>query len=187
MSIYTSGRNIAIGPQTNLKGLSPGKDYIFQYKAPGFAFMLLSPEAMAALVEGWVNLRSKIDTARDDEILTITGVSVNTDTGDIFIRGSVAGPSNVLQQGINPYAVAAVLAAVFAAIGIGVSLLYVYEVAGSFVPGGSDNGPAIDPCTDSGVIATVKCWAKESSLLLKGAIFGALAIMLVILYKRSTV
>lgn len=129
MAIYTSGRDTTPGAQTHLRGLIPGHDYVFQYKAPGFAFMLLGSAVMSALVQGWVNLRKSLDDQNSDEVLTVTGVSVNTGTGDIFMRGFVADTSAVVGAGVNPYAVAAVLASLFAAIGIGVTLLYVYEVA----------------------------------------------------------
>lgn len=129
MGIFVAGRSVLLGAQTHLRGLIPGRDYIFQYKAPPFAFLLLSQTEMTALVNGWVKIRPKLDERNSEAVLTIDGMSVNTGTGDILIRGSVAGiPVNSGQE-VNPYAVASIIASVFASVQIGVSLLYVYETA----------------------------------------------------------
>lgn len=130
MGIFVAGRSVTLGAQTHLRGLVPGKDYVFQYKAPPFTFLILTATEMAALVEGWVKIRPKLDDRNSNAVLTIDGMSVNTGTGDIFVRASVAGVPVNSGQGVNPYAVASIIAAVFANVRIGVSLLYVYEVAG---------------------------------------------------------
>lgn len=130
MGVFVAGRDVTPGAQTHLRGLTLGKDYIFQYKVSPYSFAFISPVQMALFVKGWVKLRPKLDERNSDEILSITGVSVNTGTGDIFVRGSVSGNASNSGNGVNPYAVAAIIAAIFANIQIGVTLLYVYEVAG---------------------------------------------------------
>jgi hypothetical protein len=134
MGIFVAGRDLTPGAQTHVRGLFPGNDYIFQYKVSPYVFAFISKQQMSNLVDSWVRLRTNLDERNSNEVLTINGVSVNTGTGDIFVRGSVAGVPVNSGQGVNPYAVAAIIASVFANIQIGVSLLYVYEV-------GTSNGP----------------------------------------------
>lgn len=185
MPVYTSGQDTTPGDQTSLQALEPGEDYIFQYHAPTIAFAFISPDHLTSIIEEWINLRSKLEQLQSDEVLTIDGVLINTDTGDIYIRGSVSGAPAVVESGVNPWAVAAVIGAIFAAIGIGISLLYVYKVGNKLVGSVSNSpGPTADPCTEDGVLNYVECLANETSWLIKGAIVGALALLLFIVFRE---
>jgi hypothetical protein len=127
MGLYIGGKDTTPGVQTNIKALIPGKDYVFRYQAPPIAFAFLSPEGLQQLVSEWLNLSENTSPKNDGAIISIDGVSINTDTGEVFIRGSVAPSPN--GEAVNPWAVASVLAALFAKIGVGVSLLSTYETA----------------------------------------------------------
>lgn len=157
---------------TNLK---PNKEYIFEYGAPAIAFSLLSPEAIASLIKGWLRLKG--------EIVSISGITINTDNGHIQIRAKVVPQSQIMEAGVNPLAVFAVIAGLFAAIGVGVSLLYVYELTSGGASGSWTNPttPGLDPCQTSGVVNYVRCLANKSKLVLFGLSLGALFMLVFIL------
>jgi len=113
--------------------------YILHYKAPAFTFRFLSAETLTSVIKSWFSLKRKLGATDGGGFLDIKGVTINTDTGDIFIKAlltpvqekpfvingqEVAAPT---EAGVNPLAVLAVVAGLFAAIGIGISLLEVYE------------------------------------------------------------
>jgi hypothetical protein len=124
--IFTEGKPTDIGTQTNIKALQHGREYVFDYQCPPGSFAFVSPAAMQALLKGWINLRKGLVLKGSGEVFTLTGVQVNTGNNSIFVRGSVMGTS---AGNVNPWAVASIIASLFAAVGVGISLLYVYNVA----------------------------------------------------------
>jgi len=181
MSVLAQGKDTTPGPVANMKALQPGKEYVFQYKAPGFAFSLLSDSQIISLMRGWINLKALLEGDKKGTILTVTGVKVDSVTGEIFMRAKISDETlEYNEAGVNPWAVAMVIGGIFAAIGIGVSLLFVYEVV-SEAFGGGGNNPAIDPCTETGVISYVKCLSKKSAWIATGLVIGALLTLVLIL------
>jgi len=173
--VYTEGAS------TNTAGLrtvatdrlKPNKEYIFEYGAPAIAFSLLKPESMAAIIKGWLRLKG--------EIVSISGIAINTTTGHILIRAKVIPTPEIQEAGINPLAVFALIAGLFAAIGVGISMLYIYELTSSGASGSWSNPTDTDPCTTPGVINYVKCLANKSKLVAFGFSVGALLMLVFIL------
>jgi hypothetical protein len=125
--IFAEGKSVDLGPQTNIKALQHGREYVFDYQCPPGSFAFISPNQMKSLLKGWVNLRKDLDVRESGEVFTLTGVQVNTGNNVILVRGSVMGTSS---GNVNPWAVASIIASLFSAIGVGISLLYVYNVVG---------------------------------------------------------
>lgn len=171
--IYNEGKSTATD---GLRAVLPtklvaNKEYIFDYQTPAIGYAVISPSSMSALIKGWLRLKG--------EIVQITGVTINPDNGRVKIR-AVVQPQPEVQQAavVNPWVVFAALAAIFAAIGITVSLIYVYEVGTNIVgsqPTGS--GPQIDPCTENGILPYIRCLAKKSAWTAFGIAFGALLVL----------
>jgi hypothetical protein len=175
--IYNEGKSTATDGLTAVvpTKLQANKEYVFDYQTPAIAYALISPGAMSALIRGWLRLKG--------EIVQITGVTINPDNGRVQIR-AVVQPQPVVQQAavVNPWVVMAALAAIFSAIGITVSLIYVYEVKQELTGAGPQPGSnQIDPCTQSGVIPYVKCLAKKSAWVAFGVALGALLILVLII------
>lgn len=113
--------------------------YIFHYKAPAFTFRFISAETMTSVIKSWFSLRQRLGATDSGGFLDVKGVTINTDTGDIYIKALVTPVKEKpliidgkeipapQEAGVNYLAVLAVVAGLFAAIGIGISLLEVYE------------------------------------------------------------
>jgi len=174
--IYNEGKSTATEGLTAVvpSKLQSGKEYIFDYQTPAIAYALISPGAMSALIRGWLRLKG--------EIVQITGVTINPDNGRVKIRAVVV-PQPQYQQAavVNPWVIFAALAAIFAAIGVTVSLIYVYEVKKELTGETKPGSNQIDPCTQSGVISYVKCLAKKSAWVAFGVALGALLILVLII------
>lgn len=123
--------------QVDPKALTAGT-YYFKYHAPVFAFSYLSADSIDTVIRDWVSLKNNL-AGQGDIVMNIRGVSINTDTGDVFIKADVApvpcGTINingtdvqscVQEAGINPYAIYAIVAALGAALGIALTLMAVY-------------------------------------------------------------
>ena len=174
MSVYNSGASTTKGAQVDSKNLQSGQEYVFAFQAPKIAFVLLSPEHIASLLQGWVSLRQYVSTAEAGDLFAITGVQVDTESGEILVRGQVTAPPEVLESGINPWAIFALIAGIFAVVGIGVTSMGVYEVY-QYATGQTPNdNPQLDPCTESGITASIKCLAHKSVWIGAGLGVGAL-------------
>lgn len=124
--IYTDGKNTTPGRQTDLKNLIPGKEYVFDYQSRPIDYAFISPSQMKEIIKGLLEMRKALDTQDSSPVLDLSGIQINTGNGAILLRGSVS-PSSAVTK-VNPWAVAAAIGSIFAAIHVGVSLLYVYDV-----------------------------------------------------------
>lgn len=152
------------------KELRANKEYVFDYQTPPVAYRVLSPSAISALLKGWLRLKG--------DIVEITGVTINTDNGRVRVRAIVQPQPEVQQAAVvNPWVILAALAAIFSAIGITVSLIYVYEVTtgGTVAPGQPD------PCSTSGIQNYIRCLARKSGWVAFGISLGALLMLVFIL------
>lgn len=180
MSIYQEGKPIVVGARVNPSNLSPNKEYVFQYQVPVVVFRLMSPATLSDYAKKWVNLRQSFGQ-EEGALFEITGVKIDTETGYIFVRGSATAPPEVMQAGVNPLAVLAVIAGVFSAIGIGVTLLFVYETGTEVLGGGSGAGSSIDPCSTGKVLDTIRCWGRRTGWVTVGVGIGVAVTVLVLL------
>ena len=111
-------------------------EVIFKYKVAPVVFTMMPDALLVGTVKTWIRLKEEITSER---FLQITGVQVDTDTGDIFVKAFVkaipkdtvliAGkqvPIEIQQAGVNGTAVIAVVGSLFAALGISLSLIAVY-------------------------------------------------------------
>lgn len=114
--------------------------YIFYYKAPLFTFRFISAETLTSVIKSWFSIRQKLGATDSGGFLDVKGVTINTDTGDIYVKAVVTPVKEKpliidgkeipapTEAGVNPLAVLAIVGGLFAAIGIAVTLLAVYQV-----------------------------------------------------------
>lgn len=179
MGVYQSGASVNIGAEVNSQDIRPNTDYIWEYGFPKLAFVLMSPEALGALVKGWVSLKQKIGPEEEGALFEVTGVKVDTDNRVIWIRGKVSGPSKVLEAGINPLYVVAAIAFILGVIGVGVTLHHVYAVGYADATGNPNVRP--DACTVSGISASIQCFVSRTGWIAVGTGIGALAMLIILL------
>ena len=142
---------------------------------------------MTEFVQGLLNLDAyvkQVAPGTQEPPVTITGVSIDTSTGNIWVRGIVnAMPvTNVQQAGVSPWAIAGLIAGIFAIIGAAVTLRYVYEVHEAvFGPPPPPGG--LDPCTNPGIVNYIQCLARESKWFVAGFAVGVIALVVFLLVK----
>jgi hypothetical protein len=177
-SVDTSGLN-PVAP----KDVQAGREYIWEYWCPAITFAVISADTMNGFVTGLLDLEStiaQIAPTVGPPPVVITGVEIDTSTGNIWVRGIVkqTPASDVQQAGVNPLAVLAVIGAVFAVIGAAVSLRYVFDVTA-----GKQQAGALDPCANPGVLNYIDCLAQESKWFFFGALFGVVALVVFLLVR----
>jgi hypothetical protein len=185
MSIYVQGASV---DTTGLNVVAPkdvqaGREYIWEYWCPAITFSFIDPSTMQEFISGLLKLEETVKAVAPTvgpPPVSITGVEIDTQTGNIWVRGIVkqVPTSNVEQAGVNPLAVLAVIGAVFAVIGAAISLRYVFDVtSGKQQPG------ALDPCSNPGVLNYIDCLAQESKWFIFGALFGVVALVVWLLVR----
>ena len=100
----TSGYDV-VAPQNVIAG----NEYIWEYGVPAVTFSIISTDTMTEFVQGMLNLDAyiqQVSPGTQEPPVTITGISIDTTTGNIWVRGRVnAMPldnSTVAQAGVNP-------------------------------------------------------------------------------------
>jgi hypothetical protein len=182
MSVFTQGNSVdttglgVIAP----KDVQAGKEYIWEYWTPAITFAVISPETLNTFITGLFNLDSLIKKAAPgvgSAPIKVTGVTIDTASGNIWIRGQVVSVpvSDVEQAGVNPLAIAALVGTIFAIIGVAVSLRYVYEVSGGTT--------GLDACSQSGPINYLTCLYAQSRIFVLGVVFGIVALVVFLLVK----
>lgn len=189
--IYQEGKAIALGSKVATTSLKWEHEYIFEYGFPKFALSLMSPETISSLAKKWVSAKTFLTREKEGDVFRIEGVRIDTDQGKIWVRGTTA-PKPVIETqeaGVNPLAILAVIGTILAAIGLGVTLLFAYEVGTEVLGGGGSNtGSQVDPCTTGGVLDTVRCWARKFGYVALGAGVGiaiTVVILLVLIGRRE--
>lgn len=169
MSVLTAGASTNTDglAQVAAKDVATGKEYVYDYGAPKLAFAFIPDSLITGAIEAWL--------AITDVSFRVTGVSVDTETGHIFIRGI---PTAINEAGLSPAAILAIIGGFFALLGIAVSLRFVYQV-GTSTGGGTT--PVIDPCSQPGIMATIDCFAKKSAWVGIGIFVGLAVGAIVIL------
>jgi hypothetical protein len=178
MSQYQSGASTDGTGLTEIAQNSIGAgsgDYIFVFQGPLFIYNVISPETLAKVVKTW--LYAKNYASDGTTVVDVTGVTVDTDSGVVSIRASVS-TSGVTQDAINPLVVIAVLAALLGAIGA-YTLLRVLDAGAGTTPN------AIDPCTQSGIIAYLQCTFGRAKWFVLGAAVGILALVIYLFLKEA--
>lgn len=195
MSIYQQGTSVDTTGLTNVnpKQLQVGGEYIWQYWVSATTFMFLTADQVNTVITTLINLKQKLSDIDPNEIdppINISGVAIDTDTGNIWIRGVITASSkdpNVQEADVNPWVIAGVIGGIFATIGAAVLLRGVYQVVGYVLginTGGTPGGPpALDPCNNPGVINYFKCLGQESKWFLIGALFGIMFLIIFLFVK----
>jgi hypothetical protein len=186
MALYQQGSSVDV---TGLNPVAPkdiqaNNEYIWEYWTPAITFSFISPETLNSFISTLLDVKTAIhnlDPTAADPAIKITGVAIDTQTGNIWVRGQVLPQptTDIAQEGINPLTVLAVIGILFAAIGAAISLRYVYVLTGGTV----NKNPALDPCNNPGIGNYIDCLAQESKWFLIGAAFGILA-LIVFLFIR---
>jgi hypothetical protein len=177
-SVDTTGLNV-VAP----KDVKAGNEYVWEYWAPAITFAVISPDTLNSFIQSLTNLDNYVKTLANNPgppPIEVTGVEIDTETGNIWVRGRVRSvpSSNVEQAGVNPLAIAVFFGLILAAIGAAVSLRYVYDLTS-----GKQQTGALDPCNNPGVLNYIDCIAQESKWFLFGALFGIVALVVFLLVK----
>jgi hypothetical protein len=185
MSLYATGTSVDTAGLLPVapKDVQAGKEYIWEYWAPAITFSIISADTLNSFLQGLTNLDNYVKNLAGNPgppPIEITGVEIDTDTGNIWVRGRVRAvpASDVEQAGVNPIAILALFGALFALIGAAVSLRYVYDVTS-----GKQQVGALDPCSNPGIFNYIDCVAQESKWFLFGALFGVVALVVFLLVK----
>lgn len=184
MAVYVEGQSTTPGTRVDPSKLQTNREYIFEYKAPAIAFSLISPETMSGVIRGWLRLRNEVASTDPGahNIVTLTGVEVDSGTGVVRIRGRVetipekylTGPDGkkyplgeVQTAGVNVKAIVAVAAGLFAALGVGLTLMFVYEVAGS---------------AEGGITGAIRNTLSKAGWAATGVAVGAFVVLAVVFF-----
>lgn len=134
-----------------------GGEYVLEYQGPKFVYSFINPGTLARALSDWIDAN-----VTGGAPVSVTGVSIDTSTGVVLVR-VVANPavpqtitdangvttqlSGVSQAGMNPLVILAIVAAGFTALGIGLTLITVYQVIPAL---GGPNGPILAPLVGLG-------------------------------------
>lgn len=189
--VYTEGKstNTSGLPVVAPKSVQAGSEYIWEYWCPKVTFAVITPAELSGFIHGLLNLSEtikKVAPGSNSPPVKITGVMIDTDTGNIWIRGVIQPVPGVeyQQAGVNPLAIGIMIGSIFALIGAAVSLRYVYEVF--FDP---YDPPGGNPCTaaKSDAITNTanyfRCIARESRWFLTGLLVGVVGVTIFLLVK----
>lgn len=166
-------------------------DYIYEYKGPAFIYSIVPTDVLVGTMKGWINLQTAIEGGS----VTITGVQVDTDTGEVFVRAQVVKPPpvtikdasgndivvEVSQAGVNPLVVLQIVGGLFVLLGVGLTLLYVYDAGVSSGVAQAGGAPLPDPCTQAGFLNYIRCATKKASWVGGGIAVGVLLAMVLII------
>lgn len=156
----------------DLKVLKPG-DTIFYLKGSPAVFKFLPESTILGIVEGWIKWKSEGE-------FVITGVNVNVDNGDIYIRGFIR-PPEYLEAGINPYVITAIIAGLFAAAFlIGFVFVYAYQPA----PGTLGDSLIKQTEKGTGPLDKLKDTATKLSWLTIGILVG-IGVLTILMLRRA--
>ncbi len=180
MEVFQTGTVLLPGPgsvQIAQDKMTTG-DYVMHYGSPRVVYTLLSPSTVASAIEGWCKLQNITDFT---EQIQINGVQIDPESGEIFLNVHLE-VSDVNKSEFNPLVILAIVAGLFTVLGIGITLLGVYTVEGvthlPLNPGATTGGgvPHVDPCTESGILATLQCWTGRSAWIGIGLLIGAVLV-----------
>lgn len=208
-AVPTSGIWAAIPADAMLPG-----ENIVQYHSPAVIYKVLSADFIQQCIDGWVFFKNEYTLSNGGQLLTINGMAIDTDTGEVWLRVFVAGQPTrqstvvidgkeyqVEEAGVSPMAILAIGTALLAALSVLViSVGYVYAkrvdlqraiantgaiAKGTVIPYPNDSGSK-DPCTDTGVVAEFQCAVGRASWLVLGAGVGiAVLVVLAIVYREK--
>jgi hypothetical protein len=179
-SVDTTGLGV-IAP----KDVQAGHEYIWEYWTPAIGFAVISADTIREWIAGILNweeyIKTKFPTVGPPPV-KITGIAIDDKTGNIWIRGTVlAVPvSDVEQAGVNPLTVFAIIGLVFSAIGLAISVRFVYDLSKGVQ---TQLTPALDPCNNPGIINYIQCLAQETRWFLFGAFFAITALVVFLLVR----
>ena len=155
MSIITQGgfpRDFDRWPVVDSAKIQSGSSVIFKFNGPPAVFKFIPESWLLATVKGWINARNQVGESQ----FILIGTRIETDTGDIYMYGHVKALNvTVLQAGVNPYAITAIIAGMFTAASlIGLTFVYAYQpspgsVGGALVQDIKDGGLSLTKIADS--------------------------------------
>lgn len=185
MAIFRKGNDATkVGNLIPASSLKAGGEYIFKYHVPPISFAVLSEATIGNWITEWFNIKKRMNTISPDSgepVITVTGITVDSKTGDIWVRARINKINpQINQAGVNPYAIFATVAVLFGLLGFAVTLMGVYEVGNTLT--GTGRTPTVDPCSQTGVIATIKCWSRTSAWVGAGIGIGVLVTLVLLLF-----
>lgn len=180
--IFTQGSSVdTAGLQTvSYTAVKAGREYIYAYSFPAFAISLLPEDLIKGSINTWFNLKKHMAELGlgSEPVAEIRGIRLDTKAGTALVRVYVKSvpelPAEVQEAGFNPYAVVALLSALFAIIGVGITLNYVYDLTGG------STGDTPEEC--KGFFGSIRCAVRNVSLIATGAGLGVLLTLLVLLF-----
>lgn len=166
--VYSDGRSTSTAglAEVDIKELIPGVEYVLVFEAKRISFALVPEALLKSAIRAWLENKPGEQTFR------VSGITVDTNTGDIRVRGTPQFQGTASQAGVNPYAVVAVIAGLFAALGIGVALISAFRLGSA----------GTESCGQGGIVAGFRCAVGKSALVGTGLGLGALLTLVLILF-----
>jgi hypothetical protein len=187
MAVFNTGQST---DTTGLQSISvsqiPDGVSVLKYHSYPLVWKIFSPAQLTSIMQGWQNLKNSAVEKNGGTLVEILGVKIDTESGEVFVKvnaryipaptitiGGKQVPATTSEAGLNPLAVVAIAAGLFAALDIGLTLMQVYT-----------GKAGIDPCKVSGVIASAQCAATRGFWIIVGIAVG-IAFLTIVAAKHA--